>query len=200
MRSHRYCRSVARSWLAITLLALTLTACAGPKIVGTEITPTAAPDFTLVDGITGTPTRLSAQQGKVVVLTFLYTSCPDVCPLTAETLRQAQQKLTAGERAQTVLIAVSVDPLRDTPQAVQGFAKDHGLASGFVYLVGSQAQLQTVWAAYGIRIETDPSVSGVGHSDAIYLLDRKGQARVLTHSNITPTDLANDVKVLAAER
>ncbi len=182
------------------IVALTLTACASPKIVGTEITPTAAPDFTLVDGISGTPTRLSGQQGKVVVLTFLYTQCPDVCPLTAETLRQAQQKLTDGERAGTVLVAVSVDPQHDTPQAVQTFAKEHGLAGGFVYLVGSQAQLQTVWSAYGIRIETDPAVTAVGHSDAIYLLDRKGQARVLVHSSISPTDLANDVKVLAVER
>ena len=182
------------------ILVVALAACSGPKLIGTEITPTAAPDFTLTDGITGRPTTLSAQQGKVVVLAFLYTHCPDVCPLTAEDFRQAQQKLTDDERERTVFVAVSVDPLQDTPQAVQAFATDHGLAKNFLYLIGGAAQLQTVWAAYGIRTETDPTTPLVGHSDAIYLLDRKGQARVLVHSNIAAGDLANDVKVLAAER
>ena len=169
-------------------------------MVGTEITPAAAPDFTLVDGISGRPTTLSAQQGKVVVLAFLYTHCPDVCPLTAEEFRQAQQKLTDDERDRTIFVAVSVDPRQDTPEAVQSFAKDHGLAKGFVFLVGGEAQLQPVWSAYGIRTEADPTTTEVGHSDAIYLLDRKGRARVLVHSNIAATDLANNVKLLLAER
>ena len=191
---------MARSGLAILALAVLLAACSAPRLVGTEITPTAAPDFTLVDGIAGRPTTLSAQQGKIVVLSFLYTHCPDVCPLTAERFRQAQQKLTDSERERTVFVAVSVDPAQDTPQAVQAFAKDHGLATGFLFLIGSAAQLQAVWSAYGIKTETDAATTSVGHSDAIYLLDRKGQARLLVHSNITAADLANDVKVLSAER
>ena len=184
----------------LAVLVLVLTACAAPRIVGTEITPTAAPDFTLTDGITGTPTTLSALRGKVVVLTFLYPHCPDVCPLTAEVFRQAQQKLTDDERERTVFVAVSVDPRQDTPAAVQAFAKDHGLARGFLYLIGGAAQLQAVWSAYGVLVEPDPGSPLVGHIDAIYLLDRKGQARVLVHSNIAAADLANDVKLLLAER
>jgi len=174
--------------------------CAAPSLVGTQFTPTAAPDFTLTDGITGKAVTLSSQRGKVVVLSFLYTHCPDVCPLTAERFRQAQQKLTDAERDRTVFVAISVDPRQDTPEAVQGFARDHGLGQNFLFLVGGQAQLQPVWSAYGIRIETDPAATGVGHSDAIYLLDRKGQARVLVHSDVTAEALAGDVKVLAAER
>ena len=185
----------------MVVLALALAACsAPPALVGTEITPTAAPDFTLTDGISGRPTSLSAQRGKVVVLAFLYTHCPDVCPLTAEQFRQAQQRLTSDEREGTIFVAVSVDPRQDTPEAVQAFAKDHGLVKNFVFLIGGAAQLQTVWAAYGIRTETDPSVTEVGHSDAIYLFDRKGRVRLLVHSNISAGDLANDVKALSAER
>lgn len=192
---------MARFRQAFTLLVVIIfAACAAPKIVGTEITPTAAPDFTLIDGISGKATTLSALQGNVVVLSFLYTHCPDVCPLTAEQFRQAQQKLTAAERDRTAFVAVSVDPAQDTPQAVQAFAKDHGLTSGFLYLIGSVAQLQAVWSTYGIRVETDLATPAVGHSDAIYLLDRKGQVRVLVHSNITAADLATNVKMLAAER
>ena len=178
---------------------LVLASCAAPTLVGTQITPTAAPDFTLTDGISGKPITLSAQRGKVVVLAFLYTHCPDVCPLTAERFRMAQQKLTDSERDRTLFVAVSVDPRQDTPEAVQAFARDHGLAKNFVFLIGGSAQLQPVWQAYGIRIETDQTAF-VGHSDAIYLLDDKGQARVLTHSDISADALAGDVKLLAAGR
>jgi len=184
----------------LAIVALILASCAAPKLVGTEITPTAAPDFTLTDGISGKAVTLSAQRGKVVVLSFLYTHCPDVCPLTAEAFRQAQQKLTAAERDGTVFVAVSVDPRQDTPEAVQAFARDHGLSANFMFLIGGAAQLQAVWSAYGIRIETDPSTTGVGHSDAIYVLDRSGRARVLVHSDITSDGLAGDLKLLAAER
>ena len=177
-----------------------MAACAGPTLVGTQITPTAAPDFTLTDGISGRPETLSAQQGNVVVLSFLYTQCPDVCPLTAERFRQAQQQLTDDERGRTLFVAVSVDPAHDTPDAVRAFAKDHGLAKQFVFLVGGAAQLQPVWSAYGIRTVADPTVAGVGHSDAIYLLDRKGRVRLITHSDISAEALAGDVKVLSAER
>jgi protein SCO1 len=184
---------------ALAVAALVLVSCAAPTLVGTQITPTAAPDFTLTDGISGKPITLSAQRGSVVVLSFLYTHCPDVCPLTAEEFRAAQQKLSASERDATLFVAVSVDPRQDTPEAVQAFARDHGLATKFVFLVGSAAQLEAVWSAYGVRIETDPTTTSVGHSDAIYLLDKKGQARVLTHSDITADALAGDLKLLAAE-
>ena len=185
--------------LGLSLLVL-LAACApaSPKLVGTELEPQAAPDFTLTDGITGKAFTLSAQQGRVVVVSFLYTHCPDVCPLTAETFRQAQQRLTDDERDRAIFVAVSVDPQKDTPDAVRGFARDHGLSRNFVFLVGGPAQLQPVWTAYGIRIEPDPTF--VGHSDAIYLVDKRGRARVLTHSDIGPQDLLTDLKVLAAER
>jgi protein SCO1/2 len=182
------------------MVALVLASCAGPKLVGTVLTPTAPPDFTLTDGISGKPLTLSAQQGKVVVLSFLYTHCPDVCPLTADHFRQAQQKLSGDERDRTLFVAVSVDPRQDTPEAVRAFAEDHGLAKNFAFLIGGAAQLQAVWSKYGIRIETDPALAAVGHSDAIYLVDKNGQVRVLTHSDITADALTDDVKLLAAER
>ena len=186
--------------LVTAILAMVLAACASPTLIGTEFTPPqAAPDFTLTDGISGRPITLSEQQGKVVVLSFLYTHCPDVCPLTAEQFRQAQQKLTADERERALFLAVSVDPRQDTPEAVQAFASDHRLASGFAFLIGSASQLQPVWQAYGIRTETEAGNSAVGHTDAIYLIDRQGRARVLTHSDITPEALAGDVKLLASQ-
>lgn len=190
-------RSVSALWVILAFAV----ACTPAKLVGTEFaSPQPAPSFTLTDGISGKPVTLASEQGKVVVLTFLYTQCPDVCPLTAETFRQAQQKLSDDERDRTLFVAVSVDPRGDTPAAVQKFAADHRLSRNFTFLVGGAAQLQPVWQAYGVRVQPDPSSPGVGHYDAIYLIDRKGRARVLTHSDISADALAGDLKALNAER
>src|SRR5258708_39867719 len=140
--------------LVTAIVAMVLAGCASPTLIGTEFTPPqAAPDFTLTDGISGRPITLSAQQGKVVVLSFLYTHCPDVCPLTAEQFRQAQQKLTADERERALFLAVSVDPRQDTPEAVQAFASDHRLAGGFAFLIGPASQPEPGGQGSGNRTE-----------------------------------------------
>lgn len=167
-------------------------------LVGTDLGMSPAPDFTLTDGISGRAIRLGDQQGKVIALTFLYTRCPDVCPLTAETLRQAQKQLGSSDGDQVLFIAVTVDPEHDTAAAVQAFATAHGLERNFAYLVGSAAQLRSVWSAYGVRVVPDPAAPG--HSDAIYLIDRKGRERALVHSDIGATDLLADLRLLLTER
>lgn len=184
--------------LAAAVLLCASCVAAPATLVGTELDPRPAPDFTLTDGITGNVITLSAQQGRVVALAFLYTRCPDVCPLTAEQFRKAQAALTDDERGRVLFIAVSVDPQKDTPDAVQGFAREHGLVRNFAFLVGGATQLQPVWSAYGVGVVPDPSFPG--HSDAIYLIDKKGRERVLTHSDIRTADLTRDLRMLAAER
>ena len=188
--------------LATALLFLAVAcapAAAGPAtLVGTDLGTSPAPDFTLTDGISGRALRIGDQQGKLIALTFLYTRCPDICPLTAETLRQAQKQLGASDADQVLFVAVTVDPEHDTPAAVQAFAAAHGLDRNFAYLIGSAAQLRTVWSAYGIRVVPDPSTPG--HSDAIYLIDRKGRERALVHSDIGATDLLTDLRLLLKEK
>jgi len=192
-----------RSRLAAALLLFLLATCtpatATPgTLVGTELGASPAPDFTLTDGISGRAIRFGDQQGKVIALTFLYTRCPDVCPLTAETLRQAQKQLSSTERDDVLFVAITVDPDHDTPAAVQAFAAAHGLERNFAYLVGTAAQLRSVWSAYGVRVVPDPATPG--HSDAIYLIDRKGRERALVHSDVGATDLLADLRMLLKER
>jgi protein SCO1/2 len=87
-------------------------------------------------------------RGKVVVLTFLYSTCPDLCPDQAAKIRDAVGKV--GAKGLHVL-GVSVDPAGDTPARAQGFLVRNGLDKAPVsFLVGSRAQLAPVWAAYGI--------------------------------------------------
>ena len=185
--------SMRRVFRYVWLAALVLGACAPPTLAGTELGAIDAPDFTLTDGVNGHAVTLSTQRGQVVALTFLYTTCPDVCPLTATRFRAAQTELQ-GDASRVTFIAVSVDPDRDTPKAVQDFSAAHGLASNWYYLVGGRAQLAPVWAAYGIGVQAGSST--VTHNDAVYLIDARGRERVLLHSEDLARDLTNDLRAL----
>ncbi|HEY8744769.1 MAG TPA: SCO family protein, partial [Chloroflexota bacterium] len=115
----------------------------GPTISGNP----PAPDFSLTDQ-NGQHVQLAGLRGQVVALTFLYTNCPDVCPLIATKLGQADQQLGA-DRAKVALLAVTVDPINDTVAAVQRFDVEHQLQqSNWHYLLGSVAQLTPVWKSY----------------------------------------------------
>ncbi len=176
-------------WVAV----LVLSACAPAKLAGTDLGATDAPDFTLTDGVSGRAETLSARRGQVVALTFLYTTCPDVCPLTASRFRAAQVELQA-DASRVTFIAVSVDPDHDTPKAVQDFSAAHDLRTNWYYLVGGQAQLSPVWAAYGIGVQAGSTT--VTHNDAVYLIDARGRERVLLHSEDLAADLVNDLRAL----
>jgi len=179
--------------LACVAIVLAVVACAPLKLVGTDLGATDAPDFTLTDGVSGRSVSLSAQRGQVVALTFLYTSCPDVCPLTASRFRAAQDSL-ASEAGRVVFIAVSVDPDRDSPKATQDFSAAHGLSTNWYYLVGGRAQLAPVWSAYGIGVQAGSA--SVTHNDAVYLIDRRGRERVLLHSEDLAANLVDDLRSL----
>lgn len=185
--------SMRRALRYLWVAAVMLSACAPPKLAGTELGATDAPDFTLTDGVSGRPVTLSAQRGQVVALTFLYTNCPDVCPLTATRFKAAQAELQS-DASRVTFIAVSVDPDRDTPAAVQVFSAAHGLGSNWFYLVGARAQLAPVWVAYGIGVQVGSTT--VTHNDAVYLIDRSGRERVLLHSEDLAADLTNDLRAL----
>jgi protein SCO1/2 len=140
---------------------------------------------------------LSSQRGNVILLTFLYTSCVDVCPLTADVIRAARDKMGSSAR-DVVFIAVSVDPVGDTPATTRRFVREHGVEGTLRYLIGSQAALSRVWQEYGVAQAV--STKDVLHSDAIYLLDRTERGRVLLHSDVSPDTLAADLGILVRER
>jgi protein SCO1 len=189
-----------RSNRAILNAALTLAlvaACSGGKLVGDPLPSQVAPDFTLTDGPTGQVMTLSSLHGQVVLLTFLYTRCPDACPLTAETIRNARDKL--GDAARSVaFIAVSVDPQGDTPATTRQFVHDHQLDGSLRYLIGPQAALARVWQLYSVAQAS--GAQEVLHSDVLYLIDKNGRGRVVLHSDVPVDTLAADLKILADER
>src|SRR3989338_6867882 len=93
----------------VILLTIVLAGCAPEPLSGTELGADPAPDLTLTDGLTGSPVTLSSLRGSVVALTFLYTRCPDSCPLVAEQFRATQNELGA-DADRVRFVGVSVDP------------------------------------------------------------------------------------------
>jgi protein SCO1/2 len=158
--------------------------------------PTPAPAFSLRDS-TGKVVSLSQFKGKAVLLTFLYTNCPDVCPLIVAQLHSALLKL--GPSASEVqIIAVSVDPKRDTPRAVNAFLAKHDMTGRMKYLVGSTKELASVWKPYGIEVQSTPEQREVGHTGIVYAITANGIRRAVYPTNLQPNWIAHDVPILAA--
>jgi protein SCO1/2 len=156
-----------------------------------------APDFTLTDALNGNAVTLSTLRGRVVALSFLYTRCPDTCPLTAAKFRAAQKSIGTDTVS---FVAVSVDPDGDTPAAVRAFSEKHDLSAGWRYLIGTRSQLQAVWALYGVGAFGRSMDSAVDHNDAIFVIDRQGRERELVHSDIAVGDLVKDLRAVSGER
>src|SRR2546426_249994 len=112
---------MTKSWhgaIVLGLAAALITTCSPAKLVGDPLPGALAPDFTLTDGPTGETVTLSALRGRVILVTFLYTSCYDTCPLTAETIRGARDRL-GNSATDVAFLAVSVDPKGDTPETTR---------------------------------------------------------------------------------
>jgi protein SCO1/2 len=146
----------------------------------------------------GARVDLSRDRGKAVLVTFLYTQCPDVCPLIATRLSQALDQL--GPRAADArLIAVSVDPKGDTPAHVTRFLRTHHLTGRMQYAIGSAAQLRPTWKRWGVLAVTDTTNANlVNHSALVYGIDGSGRITTIYPSNLRPTDVAHDIPVLAS--
>jgi protein SCO1 len=158
--------------------------------------PRVAPDFSL-QGSDGGELKLSRYRGKVVVLGFGFSHCPEICPTTLATLARAHKKLGAGARDLQV-VYVTVDPERDSPERLHAYLA--AFDPSFIGGTGSPEQLAKVRAAYGIfaaRIESrDPAQYGFDHSSFVYLVDREGNLRALIPYGRSADDIAHDVAIL----
>jgi len=141
----------------------------------------------------GKPLRLADLRGRPVVVTFLYTTCLDTCPLTADQIRVALDDLGHD----VPVVAVSVDPANDTPRRARTFTLKHGLQGRMRWALGSTRQLQRLWSAYGVR----PQSTDADHTASTVLLDAQGVQRVgFAASVLTPDGLAHDIAVLEREQ
>jgi protein SCO1 len=147
-------------------------------------------DFTLHDQ-DGRAATMRAYRGRTVVITFMYSTCQDTCPLTAQQIRGALDELGRD----VPVLVVSVDPAGDTPLHVKRFLVKQHLVGRMRYLIGTRAQLAPIWRAYGIQ----PQGRGFEHTASTVIVDGAGRQRVgyLT-DQLTPEALAADLRTLSA--
>jgi protein SCO1/2 len=174
---------------------------AGPTLQGTDLGGVSAPDFRLTDQF-GNPVSLSQFRGRPVVLTFLYTHCPDTCPLIADKIHLALEKL-GSDSSKVGVLAVSTDPQGDDVAAAYHFSEVHHLLNQWHFLVGSSAQLTPIWSDYHVyaatATPTAASPGTVNHTAAIYLIDKQGHERIYLSEDFDPNVMANDLRALLTE-
>lgn len=156
-----------------------------------------APEFRLRSARGGTFGTADVA-GKPYAVTFLYTDCDDVCPLIAQELRVALERL--GPRGKDVaVVAVSADPRRDTREAVRKWLRRNRMPRNFHYLIGTRRELKPVWSDFYAAPQTHPERGN--HSASIWLVDARGRLRTKFSAGfpIPPGDIAHDFRVLLRE-
>jgi protein SCO1 len=156
-------------------------------------------DFVL-SGDQGAPVSAADLRGKIVLLYFGYTHCPDVCPLALTHLHVVMHRL--GALAEDVRIAfVSLDPARDTPQLLHQYV--NAFDSRAIGLTGSEAELRELTREYRVvSSRQPPDADGnyeVNHSSAVFVFDRQGHARLLSTTADKMDELTHDLKLLIKE-
>lgn len=155
--------------------------------------PISAPEVILID-TEGAAFKLSEQVGKVVLLFFGYTYCPDVCPATVSDMRWVFDQL--GEDAERVVFGfVSVDPARDTPEVLESFLKRH--SANFYGLWGDSEQLEDIKAAYGVYAEKDsddPNNYLITHTARVFFVDTEGILRTNYSFGTAPEEILVDIQ------
>ncbi|MEX3955135.1 SCO family protein [Trinickia sp. EG282A] len=152
--------------------------------------------FSLTDD-DGKPVDASTFKGETTLVYFGYTHCPDVCPETMARLMQVLAKLGDNEAQHVRILFISVDPARDTPQALHAYvdAFDAKHARG---LTGTDRQIESLARRYRVAYQMekrDPNGNyEVTHSSAVYIFDAQGRARLLATSSDTPDAIAHDLR------
>ncbi len=155
----------------------------------------AVPGFTLSDQH-GDRVSLGDYRGRVVVLTFLYSTCGDTCIVIAEQIRGALDELEDEHVRPPAVLIVSADPAADSPANVRRFLAQVSLTGRVQYLTGPLARLRSIWRAYGVK----PASVGAHEFDEyapVLLLDPAGRKRVLFETEeLTPEALSHDIRKL----
>jgi protein SCO1/2 len=202
---------VARRWIPAILLGAGLALpVAASTATGTEPgvrdarfragvlePPRPAPEIRLT-AADGTEFRLSQHRGQIVLLTFGYTSCPDVCPIILAKLARARARL-GPPAAQVRVVFVTVDPTRDAPDRMG--ARLAAFDATILGLTGTAQDLARVRHSYGVvaqhaRTRPGSEVSLIDHSAPVYVIDRNGRLRLMFTAATPVEDMTHDLRLL----
>lgn len=205
MRSTRRLLPLAVIVAGVIVLGLSVSACGSgstdtavtlPSVAGADAVPARnAPPIELTDQY-GKKVDLAKLKGRSVLVTFLYTHCTDLCPIVAGKLHTAYAHLKKAERP--LVLAVSVDPSHDSPASAAAFNKRHRTVGEIDWLLGSQAELEKTWNAWGVKPEHNANApEEIEHNAEIFAIDPQGQIRALYPPNFKPAKLAEGTRTLA---
>lgn len=169
----------------------------GPAFSGGKVSPLIpAPELGLRNW-DGTPVRMSDYRGKAVLVTFLYTRCPDICPLTIDNLVRVKTRLGPKGR-RLAIVVVSVDPKGDTPANVRRFLVNHRALGRADYLIGGPRALEAAWARWGIAAqESKDNPALIEHSGVIWGVDTRGRrATFYPVSGFDVADIEGDIRLM----
>ncbi len=148
-----------------------------PSEIGRRAVNLAVADFTLTDQ-NGKPFRFASARGKLVLVTFIFTACPDVCPLLTAHFAAIQRALEEKKIRDYRLISITTDPERDSAAALKEYAGRYKADfQSWSFLTGSRAELAKVWKEFGVHVVKNES-GQVQHTTFTTLIDRRGRRRV----------------------
>lgn len=163
--------------------------------------PQQVPDFELARADGGT-FRLSDTRGKVVVVYFGYTSCPDVCPTTLYDLKLTRAAL-GDDADQVVVVFISIDPQNDTPDKIAEYLGNFD--PSFIGLYGTEEQLQPVLDLFDVVVRREvegQTIQGysITHTTSMFVIDRDGYLKLRMHHNTDVRYLVRDLRYFISRR
>jgi protein SCO1 len=136
-----------------------------------------APGFALTSQ-DGAPVTLAALRGKIVAVSFIYTACPDICPLLTQKMVQVQDELGPDFGTKIAFVSITLDPERDTPEVLKDYAQFWGAkVDGWSFLTGSPEAVRDVTRRYGVFFSKKEDGS-VDHTQLTSIVDAEGAMRV----------------------
>lgn len=172
-----------------------------PRYNGTVLeSPRPVPDVALT-AHTGRPVSLRELQGRVLLIYFGYTSCPDACPATMVRLAAAVEELRPEQQEEVQVILISVDPERDTPERLADYVTH--FSPWFLGMTGSEDDLEAVTAPFGVYFEKGERLGSDGylvdHTASVFAVDKESRLRLI-YSYATPAqEIVADLRYLVRE-
>ena len=198
--SRRFKRYGLASFIAVAAL-VSVVGCSNekPAFMGSDISGTHLGRGLSLTGMDGKPYTDKSFEGKVTLVFFGFTQCPDVCPTTLAELAEVLKQL--GDQASKVqMLMITVDPERDTPEVLNAYIK--AFDERILGLTGTPADIKQVAGLYKAYYAKVPQANGqytMDHSASFYLFDKKGESRVLLQNNSGAVAIVKDLTTLLAE-
>ncbi len=147
----------------------------------------------------------SDYKGKILVTAFIYTNCPDICPMTTYNMQQVQELLIQKKINNVQFVAISFDPMRDTPSILKEYSSIRGMnLNNFSFLTGNRKSIYSLIKSFNFLVlPGDTTQVGIHpvyfftHADKIYLIDQRGRIRnEYLGSKLDKDKLLSDIKSL----